>query len=200
MFLNQIIMREDRSKKFISDMRKMGVNRYTVIRASGTARSEILKSLGLDETKMEFIVCYADEEKTQAIKKLAVEKYHFNEANTGVFFSTDLDYKKEDEMEAIAIHVIVDRGLADDVIDIAQKAGASGATVLHGRGSGIEKRVAIFDMVIEPEKDIILFVTSLDKKDGLIDAINKGLNIDNTPKGVIFTMPVIDTVGFNFDR
>ena len=55
-------------------------------------------------------------------------------------------------------------------------------------------------MVIEPEKDIILLVTSLEQKDKVIDAINKGLDIDSTPKGVIFTMPVTDAVGFNFNR
>lgn len=200
MFLNQIIIREDRSKKFVADMRKAGVDRYTVIRATGSAGNDVLRGLGLDESTIELIVCYAEREKSQAIKELAEGKYNFNEENSGVYFSTDLNFKKEDKMEAVAIHVIVDRGLADDVIEIAEKAGGSGATVLHGRGSGIEKRVAIFDMVIEPEKDIILLVTSVEKKDALIDAINKGLNIDNTPRGVIFTMPVTDAVGFNFDR
>ena len=200
MFLNQIIIREEKSRKFLADMRKKGVDRYTVVRANGTASSELLKNLGLDEKTMELIVCYAEREKTNALKELAINKYHFETEHSGVYFSTDLNYKKGDKMEAVAIHVIVDRGLADDVIDIAEKAGASGATVLHGRGSGIEKRVAIFDMVIEPEKDIILLVTSLEQKDKVIDAINKGLDIDSTSKGVIFTMPVTDAVGFNFNR
>ncbi|MFR1324657.1 MAG: P-II family nitrogen regulator, partial [Ezakiella massiliensis] len=103
-------------------------------------------------------------------------------------------------MEATAIYVIVDRGLADDVIEVAAKAGGSGATVLHGRGSGIEKRVAIFDMVIEPEKDIIVLVTRPEKKDGIVDAINTAFDLEKTSKGVIFTMPVTDAVGFNFNR
>lgn len=200
MFLNQIIIREDQSRKFIRKMRLAGIKHYSVVRASGTANSEILKSLGLEEKTMEMIWVFGNREETDKIKNLAREKFHFENGGLGVCFATDSKFQRGDKMEATAIYVIADRGLADDVIEVAVKAGGSGATVLHGRGSGIEKRVAIFDMVIEPEKDIIVLVTSPDKKDGIVDAINSAFDLEKTSKGVIFTMPVTDAVGFNFNR
>ena len=55
MFLNQIIIREDQSRKFIRKMRLAGIKHYSVVRASGTANSEILKNLGLEEKTMEMV-------------------------------------------------------------------------------------------------------------------------------------------------
>lgn len=42
-------------------------------------------------------------------------------------------------MEYEALYVIVDKANADKVIEISQKEGEKGATVVHGRGSGIQK-------------------------------------------------------------
>ena len=156
--------------------------------------------MGLEEKTMEMIWVFGNREETDKIKNLAIEKFHFENGGLGVCFATDSKFQRGDKMEATAIYVIVDRGLADDVIEVAAKAGGSGATVLHGRGSGIEKRVAIFDMIIEPEKDIIVLVTSPEKKDGIVGAINDAFDLEKTSKGVIFTMPVTDAVGFNFNR
>ena len=40
----------------------------------------------------------------------------------------------------------------------AMENGATGGTILHGRGAGIYENSSLFSMAIEPEKEIILFL------------------------------------------
>ncbi len=200
LFVNHILLDKEHAKHFVRDMREVGLDKYLVVLASGTAKSSILRALGMHETKKELIYCITYDEGRQKIKKLAIDKYHFDKKQGGVYYCCDTNYKKGDEMEAVVLHVIVDRGTADDVVETLEKNGGTGATVIHGRGSGIEKRTAFFDFVIEPEKDIVLVVTTEEKKQGMIDALNDEFGFEKKNTGVIFSLPVVDAVGFNFDR
>lgn len=58
------------------------------------------------------------------------------------------------------ILVIVNRGYAEDVVATAREFGATGATILHGRGTGQEETVIpIINIEVQPEKEIICFIT-----------------------------------------
>lgn len=60
--------------------------------------------------------------------------------------------------------VVVNRGFAEDVVDLARQAGATGATILHGRGSGDHQTVMlpIINIELQPEKEIICLITGTD--------------------------------------
>src|SRR5690606_27736116 len=51
------------------------------------------------------------------------------------------------------IVVIVASGVAEEALEAARRAGAEGATILHGRGSGIHEQKKIFNIPIEAEKE-----------------------------------------------
>lgn len=58
------------------------------------------------------------------------------------------------------ILVIVNRGYAENVVRVARESGATGATILHGRGTGEEETVIpIINIELLPEKEIICFIT-----------------------------------------
>ncbi|HCS74470.1 MAG TPA: hypothetical protein DIW17_11435, partial [Clostridiales bacterium] len=61
------------------------------------------------------------------------------------------------------IMVVVNRGLADEVVDVARQSGASGATIIHGRGTDDEHervKLPLINVELQPEKEIIWLVTS----------------------------------------
>lgn len=197
MIINTIIFNRGVSKSFIDILEKKMNFLYTVIMAEGTAQQSILKALGLDEIKKDVVYLLSQENEKEIIKDILKEKYHFEEKPVGIYFASPTEEKMEDyEMENVVIYIIVNRGMSDDVVEVATANGAGGATILHGRGSGIEKKKLFFDIKIEPEKDIILIVSSKDKKEQIINSVKEKIDLEKEGNGVIFTMPVIDTLGF----
>jgi len=67
------------------------------------------------------------------------------------------------------IITIVNRGLADEVVDATKSAGATGGTIIHGRGTGIHETAKLFGIPIEPEKDIVLTLIDSSKTDSVLN-------------------------------
>ena len=57
------------------------------------------------------------------------------------------------------IVTIVNRGISDLVMDAARAAGASGGTILHGRGTGVHEAERFFGIEIQPEQESVLSLT-----------------------------------------
>jgi len=56
------------------------------------------------------------------------------------------------------IVTIIKKGYAEQVIEASRKAGAEGATIMFGRGTGIHEQKKLLGIPIEPEKEIIFTV------------------------------------------
>ncbi len=67
----------------------------------------------------------------------------------------------ESNIQHDCILVVVNRGLAEKVIDVARLSGASGATIIHGRGTDEKQKVLlpIINVELQPEKEIVLLIT-----------------------------------------
>lgn len=95
------------------------------------------------------------------------------------------------------IVAIVERGKADKIVDAAKKAGASGATIFYGRGTGESEVKKFLKVNIEASKEMILV---LSEKNQLMD-IMKAMIIEGKLKepgmGIIFTLPVSNLVGLH---
>lgn len=74
------------------------------------------------------------------------------------------------DIEGTVIFAIVDRGKGEVVVDIARENGATGASILHGRRSD-HPDIKILDMELQNEKEIVIFVTSLEKADKISDVL-----------------------------
>jgi len=95
------------------------------------------------------------------------------------------------------IITIVEKDMADDVIDAAKNGGAEGATVLYGRGSGIHEKARFFGITIEPEKELVLILVSDDICKPVMRSIAKGIDIDKPGNGVCFAIDVSKVIGIN---
>jgi len=94
-----------------------------------------------------------------------------------------------------AIFAIVDKGNAEDVVDVATQAGAKGATIINARGSGIHETSKLFNMEVEQEKEIILILAEHSILKDIVSSIREKFNIDEPGKGIIFVQEVHQTMG-----
>ncbi len=94
------------------------------------------------------------------------------------------------------ITCIVQRGEADKVVDAAKKAGAEGATIYYGRGTGVRETIGFKGRFIKPEKEIILIVTKPEQTDEVFNAVVAAANIDKKGTGFAFLHTLDRAVGF----
>jgi len=94
-----------------------------------------------------------------------------------------------------AILAIVERGKADYIVDKAKDAGAEGATIVYGRGTGMKEFQKFFDLHIESSKEIILIVASENQVQPIRDVIIKAGNLDEPGTGIVFTVAIDDIFG-----
>ena len=94
---------------------------------------------------------------------------------------------------------IVNRGYADDAMAAAKKAGATGGTILTGRGTIKEEMAKFFGIALHAEKELLLIVTSQEKKAAIMQAIinQANDNEDEEHKGLVFSLPVEKALGFS---
>jgi len=88
------------------------------------------------------------------------------------------------------ITCIVQRGKADAMVEAAKEAGAQGATVHYGRGSGVRERLGILGVAVDVEKEIINIVVSTEQLDRVFDAMYLAGNLDTPGIGIMYVTPL----------
>ena len=89
------------------------------------------------------------------------------------------------------ITCIVQRGLADKILQAAQEAGAQGATVHYARGTGIRERLGVLGIAVEVEKEVINVVVSTDQADRIFERMYLSGRLDTPGMGFMF-MTLLD--------
>ena len=88
------------------------------------------------------------------------------------------------------IMCIVNAGFSQNVMAAARKAGARGGSILRGRGSANPESEEFFNITIQPDKEIILILTSSETKDKILRAIYKESGLTTDANGIALTLPV----------
>ncbi|WEG17271.1 P-II family nitrogen regulator [Alkalihalophilus pseudofirmus] len=95
------------------------------------------------------------------------------------------------------IVTIVNKGYSEEVVEASKKAGAEGGTIVCGRGTGIHEQAKLFNITIEPEKELVLTLIDRSKTDEVLVAIEKYAELDKPGKGIAFVLEVERTIGIN---
>ena len=92
-------------------------------------------------------------------------------------------------------------GEGEEAMEIAERYGAMGGTILRGRGAAIHKEnlLSFFDLEIEPEKDILLIISPKDTTDQIIDGLTKELELEKENTGILFSFALSETRGVTKD-
>ncbi len=88
--------------------------------------------------------------------------------------------------DAYLVTCIVQRGKADAVVQAAQDAGAQGATIYYGYGSGVRERLGILGLAIDVEKEIITIILADDQVDRVFELMYFAAELDVPGAGIIY--------------
>ena len=92
---------------------------------------------------------------------------------------------------------IINAGLSEVVMDTAKKLGAGGGTVIHGRGTASKEAEKIFNITIQPEKEIVMILVKKEIKDSILKGLYDTIGLDTNAQGIAFTLPVDDVIGIS---
>ena len=107
----------------------------------------------------------------------------------------NMDKGRDTMLDYEAMFVIVERGRAEEVVEYASSVGAKGATIIPARGSGIHEKETLFNITIEPEKEIVMLLVKEDKADEIAQKIDDEINLDAPGSGILFILPVSQASG-----
>lgn len=90
---------------------------------------------------------------------------------------------------------VVNKGFADNVMIAARSAGAMGGTVVNARGTGKLETEKFFGVAIEPEKEIVLIITTNALRHDIMKAIYAETGLCTEGAGFCFSLPVEEVIG-----
>ena len=94
---------------------------------------------------------------------------------------------------------IVNHGYSDELMDTAREAGAAGGTVLNARGQAHTGAVKFFGISVQDEKEMILILTSREKKAAIMQAICEAHGLNSKAQGIVFSLPADNVMGLSFE-
>ncbi len=88
-----------------------------------------------------------------------------------------------------ALFIVVNAGFSQEIVDIARGLGASGATILNGRGEGTTNKT-IMGITVDLEKEMVLTLVEADTALRIMEAVKEKAGVKTPAHGVCFLMPV----------
>ncbi len=195
---------------FVDAAVNAGAGGGTVLKGRGTASNKILHVLGIGDSTRDIAYIITDTDKCETVIGLIKANAGSRKYKHGILFTVDVMSKMqsgtfaqgERDMKNIQkelISVIVNQGYADDVMEAARNAGASGGTILNARGTAKEGDVKFFGLTIVPEKEMLMLIVDHDQSEKVFNAVKNLPCLDKKGSGIIFSSPVenFTTLGHN---
>ena len=98
-------------------------------------------------------------------------------------------------MQFKLIMAFVKPSVTDDVVDAMKEAGATGATIIPARGTGIHEAKSFFGLSIEDQTDIIVFLVEEHVVENLMKVMQLAGKFDKPGTGIAFVLPVEHIAG-----
>ena len=212
MNMKMLFIINDNEKKLIRLVNKFHLPFNTIMHGYGTASKGILDFFDLIPTEKNILLSIIPDVLEKEIFEYLKETVKIKEIGRGIGFSVKLtssskyvlDVFKNKEGEKMNVKndyqliiTIVNDGYADKVMDIAKKNGANGGTLLKGRSIGENNGLKIFNMMIEPEKDVLLIVCHKKDKTKIMTEILDKEGINKNAQGMCFSLPIDNMIGMN---
>lgn len=215
------IVKKDKAKKIVHATRLVGAQGGTTLFGSGFRFNNKKRLLGIPiEREREIIFSIVSRGIYPDCLVAIQTSAQLYKNKTGVAFVIDLkkvmgisrllgdtiaDCSEEGVDESMSkeksfydlIVTIVNNGDSEKVIDASKKAGARGGTILHGRGTGVHEQAKLFNILIEPEKEVVLTLIDRSKTEQVLQAINTEAGLNKPGRGIAFVLEVEKTIGIN---
>lgn len=174
--------------------REKGARGGTILVGKGTSNSALLRFFSVADIEREMLVTLATNDQKAALVDSIVARCAEARYAGCLFTITTGGTDMERDFEFECITVIVNRGYADDVMEAARKAGATGGTILHARGTGKSDDEKFFGITIVPEKEQVIVVADRETADRIKAAIASLECLSRPGMGIMYSSPVGDFV------
>ena len=208
------IVNRDRRETLENICKNLKLPMTLTVLCQGTAMMEHLSLYGLVPTEKALLSTVADGETTQRLMRAAKLRMFVDIPGNGIMLSvpiksvgggrtmayltdnkTPTGGKPKMEFSHELIYVILNEGHSDEVMHAARSAGATGGTVMVGKGTGSKETGQFLGISLASEKDVVLIVSEAAKKAGIMKAIVEQAG-PQTPAGAIcFSLPVTQVAG-----
>lgn len=98
-------------------------------------------------------------------------------------------------MQFKLIMAFVKPNITDAVVDAMKEAGATGATIIPARGTGVREAKTFFGLSIEDQTDILVFLVEEHVVESLMKVIRLAGKFDKPGTGIAFVLPVEHVAG-----
>lgn len=207
--------------RMLSFYKENGLSVILSTLGAGTANSDILDYFGLEATEKAVMVSAVTREMWRLLKRGLQKKMNIDVPGTGIafiipfssiggkkalqFLTDSQNFEKEEETvlketEYELIIVILNQGYSDIVMDAAREKGAGGGTVIHAKGTGMEKAEQFLGVSIAAEKEMIFIVTRTKGKNDIMKAIMEKAGMNSKAKSIVFSLPVTSTAGLRLQE
>ena len=193
--------------KVVAITKRAGARGGTVLMGRGTAESSMMAFLGLGDSSKDIVFTLATDDRIGRIVE-AIETCNLQDRHkAGISILLDVPHilkhvvpgsfpippsersHSMNQPSHTLIVFIVNNGYADDAMAAARKAGATGGTILHARGTGKEEDVKFFGLNLVPEKEILLILEENGKAQAILEAIQSVECFREPGAGIAFCLP-----------
>ena len=201
---------------FVRLYQMRGIRTSLIALGRGTATGELLSLFGLDRSEKAVCFSVVTGETWRKTKRDLERELRIDVPGMGVAFTVpmssiggrrelgfltagqEFERGEESVMKGTArelLVVISDQGHSDLVMDAAREAGAHGGTVIHARGTGMERAEQFLGISLASEKDITFIVVRTAQKNGIMRAVMEKAGLGSRAKSIVFSLPVSSTAG-----
>ena len=88
--------------------------------------------------------------------------------------------------DANLITCVIQKDLAEPVLEAAKNAGAQGATISYAQGTGVRERMGLLGVTIDAQKEVIRIIVSREQSELVFETMYLAGNLDVPGKGIMF--------------
>lgn len=216
LYLMITVTGRDRLADFVTLYKDKGLDVHWITLGSGTAKEQMLRYLALDKTEKAVCLSILTGRKWLEVKRAMSVRLRIEAPGIGIAFVVPLssvagkrelmfltegqDYWKGEEKtlkgtQQELLIAIGNQGYSEDIMDAARAAGARGGTIIHARGTGMDKAERFLGISLGSEKDVVLIVTATETKKAMMHSIMEKAGPGSKAGAVVFSLPVEDTAG-----
>ena len=207
-------------RRLLACYEEIGLSSTLCTLAQGTATSETLDYFGLEVTEKMVTLTVVSDDTWKQVKQELEDRFQIDVPGTGIAFLMPLssvggkkvlqfliDGQKVEKVEESVmkntnyelIIVVANHGHSEEVMDAARAEGAGG-TVIHAKGTGLERAEKFLGVSIADEKELILIVTKTESKKAIMKSIMDHAGLESKARSVVFSLPVTDTAGLRLQE
>ncbi len=200
LYLMTTIANRNMLPNFLGFYKEQGVSINLITLGRGTAASEVMDYFGLESAEKAVLFGVVTSEIWKEVKKGLQNRFRIDVPGMGIAFTIPLasiggkrelkflteqqNYVKEEEgilkeTKYELLVVIANQGYSNMIMDAAKRAGAGGGTVIHARGTGMERAESFFGVSLASEKEIIFIVSRTNQRSDIMKAVMRDAGMES---------------------